>query len=551
MSGQRPRPGSTTDAPEPAGAGTPAASRTLPFDRVRGRPLRVVVLVLVALTVTVAAPALVGATPAGTVGDPEPARGPLVGGDRRIAILGDAFSSGEGAGAYDPATQTSGNRCHRSRHTYLSPVLGPGASYNLACSGALTLDVTAPDTTNAVDAQVDELANLQDRAGAVDAVVLTLGGNDAGLGDIAAACVAGYRTRVHAGGMATLVQPAACNELIGRQDAERYVTERLATLSPSLLTAYGAIDEVLNDAATVEARGRFAPIVVLAYPRLLPDTDRHRCRTAVGMNEHETAFVSRLVTALNEQVEAAANEARAAGLPVYFVGQTERAFLPGHTACDGDDAYVRDLASVRLTATDGQRRRALLDRVVGGRGELADRMQEVLHPNADGYRALTRALLHWSRTPEGVEAADPPRTFDDPPGARTWRSGARVLPAPDGAAPPVLRGGTVYPLTVPGFEPDSRVSLTIRSPVRGVGASTADRHGNVTALVRLPPEIRPGDHSIEVAGFDVHGQPHRTAVAFTVAEAGGLGWLLGLAGASALAVAQGLWHLARRRGTGE
>ena len=66
-------------------------------------------------------------------------------GNERLLALGDSFSSGQGAGSYDPGTNGGGNTCFRSPRAWpqeLATRLDLVALPSLACSGAVIHDVT-------------------------------------------------------------------------------------------------------------------------------------------------------------------------------------------------------------------------------------------------------------------------------------------------------------------------------------------------------------------------------------------------------------------------
>ena len=78
-----------------------------------------------------------------------PAAAELERGETLLA-LGDSYSSGQGAGSYDPGTNGGGNTCFRSRLAWpqlLARKLGLVSLPSLACSGAVTRQVLQDDAT--------------------------------------------------------------------------------------------------------------------------------------------------------------------------------------------------------------------------------------------------------------------------------------------------------------------------------------------------------------------------------------------------------------------
>ncbi|CAL9285247.1 MULTISPECIES: SGNH/GDSL hydrolase family protein [unclassified Streptomyces] len=137
--------------------------------------------------------------------------------------LGDSYSSGVGAGAYD----TASGSCKRTPRAY--PALwaaanAPSSFAFTACSGAQTTDVTA-----------NQLGPLNS---GTDLVSLTVGGNDAGFADVMTTCV--------------LQSEATCLSRINQ--AKSYVD---TTLPGRLDTVYRAI----------RGKAPAARVVVLGYPR--------------------------------------------------------------------------------------------------------------------------------------------------------------------------------------------------------------------------------------------------------------------------------------------
>jgi hypothetical protein len=106
---------------------------------------------------------------------------------RHPVIVGDSYSSGEGAGDYEQGTDgNGGNRCHRSPHTYATMLTWPEGLTNLACSGAVTSDIEYRNNDNTDEAaQANQLHALRGRA---DLVLMTIGGNDIGFVDIIKHC---------------------------------------------------------------------------------------------------------------------------------------------------------------------------------------------------------------------------------------------------------------------------------------------------------------------------------------------------------------------------
>lgn len=172
--------------------------------------------------------------------------------------LGDSYSSGLGAGAYDPA---SGD-CSRSPHAY--PALwaagnGPATFAFVACSGATTSDVRA-EQVRALTADTD-------------LVTVTVGGNDVGFAPVLTACVIGDDT--------------TCD---GALDTSRFLVD--TWLPHALGELYADVSEAAPGAT----------VVVLGYPRLFDPA-----APALGnLEPDEQQRMNRLAERLNDRTEAAA-----------------------------------------------------------------------------------------------------------------------------------------------------------------------------------------------------------------------------------------------------
>lgn len=394
--------------------------------------------------------------------------GPLIRDREYLAILGDSYSSGEGAGDYERVPGAPSHMrqlCHRSRDTYLVPEFS-GARI-LACSGAVTNDIESAKS-KWIAAQVDQLEKAQS-VNPVDVVALTLGGNDASFGHLAFACLF----------KATDCSATINTGFLKAETSQIYMDTRLTNdLADALTDAYDWINWKLNTSERVRDRGALAPILVLAYPLPIPLTGRTCAPLGNQLTVAEMRFIGQFLIRLNGLIEGAVRAAREElGVPVFFVSNTEDAFQPDHTVCDGEP-FVRALNSY------------------------SGRHTELVHPNKDGYRAMTSAIVRWSLGPEAKAAeaylakAIP---ADDPHPSRQVFS-TTDLGSLQGGSAQTLQGGTSYPLTVGGFDPGSPVEIVVRSAVRVLGQEIADRTGTVHARVALPRALDGGDHTIEVTG---------------------------------------------------
>jgi lysophospholipase L1-like esterase len=194
--------------------------------------------------------------------------------------LGDSYSSGLGAGAYD---STSG-ACKRTPRAY--PALWaaahtPASFAFMACSGARTNDVTA-----------SQLAPL---SSATDLVSITIGGNDAGFSDVMINCV--------------LLPESSCLSRIAQ--ARAYVDSTLP----------GRLDQVYT---AIRSKAPAAHVVVLGYPRFY----RLAGSCIAGLTEKERAAINSASDHLNDRT---AKEAADYG---YTFAEVAGSFT-GHEICSG------------------------------------------------------------------------------------------------------------------------------------------------------------------------------------------------------------------------
>jgi len=102
----------------------------------------------------------------------------------RVVALGDSFMAGEGAPPYDEAS----GKCHRSPTAWPRVLDALDDGYELvdlrACGGARTERLLGPWTDRDQPAQIPAEPDTS-----VDVVLLMIGGNDAGFGDVALQCV--------------------------------------------------------------------------------------------------------------------------------------------------------------------------------------------------------------------------------------------------------------------------------------------------------------------------------------------------------------------------
>ena len=422
--------------------------------------------------------------------------GPLLAGEGTVAILGDSYASGEGAGGYLPDTDTPSNRCHRSPRTYGAEIFANRRAI-IACSGAVLDNLHSPQWKGddgfkvPVPAQLDELRKID---GETSLVLLSMGGNDIDFEGIVKACV---------------WQPV-CDPF----NAD--LANRMESLASRLPASYRAVDAIVNSRdALAHRNGRRAAVVVLAYPSLVSIQDVGRCP---HLSRTEADRGDLLVHQLNRVLDNATRTARETGAQVYFAADGEDAFRPDHTLCS-EDRYVVPIEILR--AIDG------------------NKQQQMMHPNDRGYQALTGALVRWSNRElpttgnRGVDAA--------------VRVDAATAPIDVGAGDDEVRDTTIT-TRAGGFDPGSTVLLELRSLPRGLATGTADDHGEATFTAVLPSDTPTGQHTLVASGTDRNGQPHQLRTPIDV-RASMPWWTHGFLGVTAIGLVLTCAGLLRHRRT--
>jgi hypothetical protein len=260
----------------------------------------------------------------------------------RVAVLGDSYSSGEGAGDYLAASdQPGGTRCHRSANAY-GPLLVPNATAAdlafRACSGAFTDDLfeasgSAPPQLCSSDcpAGVDEAVGPSTRT-----VLLTIGGNDAGFASVLSHCL--WAT---AAGLKYGEPGQGCRNSTDLQDA---VSTRLDALAGKPAQITGRPVRSYADILTaVHQLAPFADVYLIGYPRLFqPGSGDCAVGTVAVKAAGATASVAVRVTQADAQwlddqadrINSVAQQAvQGAGSWAHFVDTAST--FDGHGICTG------------------------------------------------------------------------------------------------------------------------------------------------------------------------------------------------------------------------
>jgi lysophospholipase L1-like esterase len=251
---------------------------------------------------------------------------------RRLLAIGDSYSSGEGAGDYQPGTDTSSNTCHRSRNawpTLLAEQRHLNTLPSIACSGATLADLLSGRPGGQPERRHSQLGRI---TGNPDIITVTIGGNDLGFRKVLQDCI-------------------LSNCVADYHRASRDILDaRIDELAHRLPAAYRAIQ-----AAAPKAR-----VVVVDYPTLFPDAEPN-CAALNRITPAEGDYLNRKVQRADIAILDAAHQAGVTGIDV------STALHGGELSCSGTQ-YLNHV-NLRLKLLSGS-----------------------FHPNALGQERLARAV---------------------------------------------------------------------------------------------------------------------------------------------------------------
>lgn len=296
---------------------------------------------------------------------------PAAGGDPRptaAVALGDSFASGEGAGGYvrdaggaeDPCRRSAAAQIHRAELRGIDQVI------NLACSGATTADLRLGGPgRHGHPSQAEQLRTVATRSN-VELVVVTVGANDLGWGQIVLDCALAHLAATNP------CQDAWASRLPGRV---QQVTRRIEQAVRDLRTVMRAAGQDDGDYQLV-LQGYASPVP--RSPRPLPPDEQAAAGCPIPADAMAWAhqeLMPRLAGMVRDA--AAASGAR-------FLDLT-RAF-DGHQVC----------APGARAATEWVHGVQVGPRLAGAPPSLSaaqlDTLRVALHPNALGHAQLGRCL---------------------------------------------------------------------------------------------------------------------------------------------------------------
>ncbi len=297
--------------------------------------------------------------------------------DRQTAIvsLGDSAISGEGAGNYEAGTNgENGNWCHRSANALVHKTTLADRTFNLACSGADSANVSLADTTHYTEgSQSRRLIDIA-REYRVTTVIVQIGANDdPEFADTMLDCIAKWFNPFGSG----------C-----RSKLQTEWPQRLAAMAPKVEVAVNDVKSAMSQAGY--ANGSYN-LVLTSYAS--PLTER---MDATLHGPQGCPF--KLADAAYGRTEAVPQLSNAlAGV----ASRTGAKFLDFSRATEGKEAC----SGYGNSSTEWQNR-VTVDPwawVTGGLDAVGIHMaQESFHPNARGHAQLGRCVTEFVNSGAGA-----------------------------------------------------------------------------------------------------------------------------------------------------
>lgn len=402
--------------------------------------------------------------------------------------FGDSYSSGEGAPPFFAGTDGPSDFCHRSVNAY-SQVLGQAYGTDpkfYACSGAVTANITGQyrfgEPPQITQPGVDSTASL---------VTMSIGGNDAGFGDVLTSCVEqklkadaiNAAIGATAGPVALWLGLGADPSCANSQSFVDAANSRISNVYGPALSTYQALLGATSPTDT--------SIIIADYPHLFPDSQSEQTCLALStiLTTQDEQYFNGAADRLDGVLQGAAAQAG-----VNFVDV--RSAFGGHAICGGGGAWINGIS---LASGSGQ---SCTLEVLGKCIWSGAPIVGSFHPNAGGqsggYAAAIQAYISAAanQTPEGFPLN--PNQGADPAVLTTAPSASvgtlNVSPVTQGTADcaGTYQAGQSLTVTGGGFAPGATVRFYISSPGLGatpeqqVASVTADSNGNVSVTFRIP-----------------------------------------------------------------
>jgi hypothetical protein len=199
--------------------------------------------------------------------------------------LGDSYSSAAGV---NPLVPTAPLTCSRSLRNYshdIAAITRPTSFTDATCSGATTSDFFSPQAPD-VPPQLDAVT------GDTRLVTMTIGGNDEGV----------FSAMLQDCATASAVSLASTHSIEGnpceQQFGSLFVDEITGQTYANLVRALTAVRQ----------KAPHARVVILGYPRILPDTGVPACYPAMPFSMGDVPYMAHVEAVLNGVVRQAADQ---------------------------------------------------------------------------------------------------------------------------------------------------------------------------------------------------------------------------------------------------
>lgn len=407
--------------------------------------------------------------------------------------MGDSYISGEGAYTYIKGTNSGGNHCHQSLVSY--PFLLGAKLFtaydSVACSGAVKNDIfntnaqyagQVRDGSLAADRnQIEILESL--RPGYImqqqfvkqykpESIVLSIGGNDIGFGDIVSTCVAAVRVP------SPFDLSSTHNTCFATYEDRYELAQAIKGKFNDLVATY---QDIRNSSPATR-------VYVVGYPHIAQPGGS--CGLNVLLDANEVQFSEDLIDYLNNVIAQAAAKSGVRYIDVSHA-------FDGHKLCEAGQKAVNG-----LTAGDD---------TMGILGS------ESYHPNVYGHQLLASAI---SRATGNLSVAMPaPQPNAAAPAVDDALALLRNAPKKgrktmqtvhvDGMTKYVWIAGQEIALHLDGLLSNvalsSPVDASIHSEVTHIAMLQTDANGDIDATVTVPAGLAPGFHTVHLQGKDMNG----------------------------------------------
>lgn len=229
---------------------------------------------------------------------------PSFAGASPYVALGDSYSSGAGV---NPLVPTAPPACSRSWLNYahdIAAVTRPRSFTDVTCSGADTSDFTNPQ--GAQPPQLDAVTSD------TRLVTMTIGGNDENL----------FTTMLTACAQASAVDLATTHSIFGAPCQSEYTSTFADEVAGPIAS------NIRNALTAVHQHAPHATVVIIGYPRILPDAGVPTCYPAMPFSMGDVPYMSSVETLLNGVIRQAAEDTGS-----HFVDMAPSSL--GHDACRG------------------------------------------------------------------------------------------------------------------------------------------------------------------------------------------------------------------------